>query len=257
MRPLVIFFLILCSLYAQTVNTRYSVDMSVLGSVGYADVDFMKNGDEYEIRLVATATGVAATLLSQRVETFISKGRIIKGKYTPDVFIKIKETTKKRKEERYYFDHDRKEILLKEESKKFYTKLLSSKIRTKVSTNEKKLDIYRRDDVLSIYLNTTTNCLNAQGSFKLTAIGSHDDENDITVSRLDKNAKEAASKYFSCDECAIYNLNVTPTKDKDDDIVDVLVAFDNEGLLNEAYLGEVFWVGRAVAKRVYHKISSN
>lgn len=244
-------------LEAQSVNTRYDVEMSVLGSVGYADVTLTKNSDTYEIKLVATTTGVAATLLKNRVEIFISRGRIVEGRYIPDIFVKRKETTNKIKEERYYFNHERKEIHLKEESKKFYTPLFSSKIKTKISTNERKLDKYRQNDVLSSYLNTKTNCNVLEKLFKLTAVGAHDDENDITVSCLEGEAKKSAKAHFSADVDEIYNLNVTPTTEKDDDVVDVLVALDNDGLLREAYLGEVFWVGKVVAKRIYHKVSMN
>lgn len=256
-RYLLIMFLMFCSLGAEITTTRYNVDMSVLGNVGYADVTFTKNSDTYEIKLVAVTTGIAATLLKNRVETFISRGRIIEGRYLPDIFVKQKETTKKTKEEHYSFDHEKKEIYVREESKKFSTPLFSSNVKTKISKNEKKLDIYRQNDVLSSYLNTKRDCNTVEKFFKLTAIGAHDDKNDITVSRIEGETKNIVKHYFSSGVDEIYNLNVTPTKEKDDDIVDVLVAFDNDGLLKEAYLGEVFWVGKVTAKRVYHKISSN
>ncbi|PNV84013.1 MAG: hypothetical protein C0627_02290 [Sulfurimonas sp.] len=73
---------------------------------------------------------------------------------------------------------------------------------------------------------------------------------------MEGSQRESAILNLSEETQDIYNLHVEPF-DKDDDIVDVLIAFDNDGLLKEAFLGEVFWIGKVTAKRVYHKISRN
>lgn len=60
---------------------------------------------------------MAATLLKNRVETFTSRGKIINGKYLPDIFIKTR-GNKRSRTQTYYFDHARKEIKFIEEKTK-------------------------------------------------------------------------------------------------------------------------------------------
>ena len=95
---LLIFTLILTgSLLAADFSTRYDVDVGMFGKVGYADVTLKKDENSYEMMLVAITTGTAATLTGKRVDTFISKGRIVEGRYLPQSFVKIKKTTREEK----------------------------------------------------------------------------------------------------------------------------------------------------------------
>ncbi len=264
MRYILILFLLISSLFSKDISTRYDVHVSLLGNVGYADVTLRESGDTYEIKLVANTIGVAAALLKDRVETFTSRGRVVDGRYVPDIFTASKVTTKRSRVQTYYFDHEKKEIKLIEEKTKLMNKTRfdpkTFKVRSEEinenSVEETILDVYKDADVLSSYLNTKTTCNSEQKFYKLIAVGAHDEKNNITVSCLKGLEREEAILNFSDGIQDIYNLNVEPF-DKDDEIVDVLVAFDNDGLLKEALLGEIFWVGKITAKRVYHKISSN
>lgn len=264
MKYFFILLLFLSSAFAQDFSTRYDVHVSLLGNVGHADIELKESAESYEIKLVATTTGVAAALLKNRVETFVSRGKIVEGKYLPDVFIKTKETTKKSKRTAYYFDHEKREIRVVEEKSELVNKvrfnpvsfeLISEEVK-KSSKEQSIFDEYKNNDVLSSYLNTRKECNNAAASYSLKAVGAHDDKNDITVSLLQGEEREAAASNFSGSEKEIYDLHVEPF-DKDDSIVDVLIVFDNDGLLKEALLGEIFWVGKITAKRVYHKITRN
>ena len=264
MKYFLILFLLVISLYAKDFSTRYNVHVSIFGDVGYADVELKEFGDEYEIKLVANTTGVAATLLKHRVETYISKGKIVKGRYIPDTFIKIKATTKRVRRQTYHFDHEKKEIELIEEKTKFVKKLkfkpssfeLISEDVKKSSKKKSVVDEYKEGDVLSFYLNTHKLCSGIEKFYKLKALGAHDEKNNITVSLLNESDKQAVKSNFLGEPENIYNLHVEPF-DKDDNIVDVLIVFDNDGLLKEALMDEIFWVGKITAKRVQHKITRN
>ncbi|DAB28232.1 MAG: hypothetical protein A2513_06395 [Sulfurimonas sp. RIFOXYD12_FULL_33_39] len=264
MKYMFILFLSLSSVFAQDFSTRYDVYVTLFGNVGYSDVTLKESGDNYEIKLDAYTIGTAAVLLRHRVETYISKGKIINGIYRPELFIKIKETTKKTTSDTYYFNHDKKEITLIEEKTKLVNKMqfnpanfeLISKEVKESSKKETLLDIYKDNDVLSSYLNTKANCNKEKKSYRLIAFGAHDEKNSIILSYLEDKERESAKLNFSGNIANIYNLHVEPL-DKDDSIVDVLIAFDSDGLLKEALMDEIFWVGKITAKRVYHKISSN
>ncbi|MDD5373843.1 MAG: DUF3108 domain-containing protein [Sulfurimonas sp.] len=259
MKYIILTFLFVSSIFAQDFSTRYDVHVSLFDHVGYADVTLKEDGKNYEIKLVAYTIGVAATLLSNRVETFISKGKIINGRYVPDTFVKIKETTKKTKHLTYYFDHEKKEIKLVEETTKLVTRLrpnLTFKEVQETSKEEKIEDQYMDNDSLSVYLNTKINCNAKQKTYNLIAVGAHNDKNNVLVSYLEGKDKNSAITKLSANAENIYNLHVQPF-DKRDRIVDVLVAFDNDGYMKEAFMGDVFWVGKITAKRVYHKLTSN
>lgn len=252
------------SLAAREFITRYDVHVPMFGKVGYADVTFIQNGDDYEINLVANTVGTAALLLRNRIEVFISKGKVVDGRYIPDSFVKIKETTKKTKHETYYFNHDKKEISVIEESTKLVNRLKFNPDTFKVTLKEVKessrkeevLDTYKNADALTAYLNAKANCDTPEGFYKLIAVGAHDEKNNIVVSRLEGSEKKSAKLKFSSTASHIYNLHVEPF-DKSDSIVDVLVALDDDGLLKEAFMGEIFWIGKITANRVYHNITRN
>lgn len=257
-------FLFLTFLKAQDLSTRYDVHVSLFDHVGYADVTLKEEDNRYEIKLVATTIGTAATLLGNRVDTYISKGKIIEGRYVPDIFIKSKETNKKIRKQTYRFNHDKKEINLIEEKTNivsrptFDTKSFEVKFKekTEYSKKEKTEETYANSDTLSAYLNTKLDCNAAKKEHDIFAIGANNDKNRVSISYLEGKSKERAKADFSKEIDHLYNLNVTPF-DKSDSVVDVLVSFDNDGFLREAFMGEVFWVGKITAKRVYHKIASN
>ena len=262
MRLLITTLILTGSLMAMDFSTRYDVNVGMFGKVGYADVSLTEEGNSYEMQLVATTTGTAATFTGKRIETYISKGQIIDGKYIPDTFVKIKKTTREEVTQTYSFDHVNKVInLLEEEDKwvsqtKFDTKAFKIvKTDTMESSTEKSvLPSYNGNDILSSYLNTKESCNAEQKEYNLLAIGAHNDETDVTLSFLDglKRAKVASS--FSPDTGNIYNLHVEPV-DKDEKTIDVLIAFDNDGHMKEAVLGDVFWIGEIKAKRVYHQVT--
>lgn len=260
MRYFLLLNIITTLLLAQNFSARYDVDVKLFGKVGYADITLKEDKNSYEIQLVANTIGAVATLLGNRVETFISRGKIVGGGYVPDVFIKIKETTKKTRHQTYYFDYQKKEINEVEEKTKLVSRLKfdsrSFKVISKeIKKSEKKetiLDEFKSSDILTTYLNRAITCNEGQKDFKISAVGSHDDKNDISLHYLEGKEKLDIATNFSHDIKDIYKLHVNP-HDKSDSIVDVFIGFDEKGFLKEALLGEIFWVGKITAKRVYLK----
>ncbi len=251
------------SLMAVDFSTRYDVNVGMFGKVGYADVTLKEDSEHYEMRLVAKTTGTAATLTGDRVETYISKGQRKEGKYIPDSFVKIKKTTREERRQTYTFDHQEKKIMLLEEQTKLVSgtefDTVSFKLvkvdTTEHSTDTSTLETYNENDLLSSYLNTRQSCNAEQKEYSLLAVGAHNDKKDITLSFLDGLQKDTAGSSFSEGTANIYKLHVQPI-DKEDKSIDVLIAFDNDGHMKEALLGDVFWVGEIKAERVYHRLSS-
>ncbi|MCF6339823.1 MAG: DUF3108 domain-containing protein [Sulfurimonas sp.] len=255
-------FILIGSVYAKDFSTRYDINVDMFGKVGYADITLKENGNTYEAKLIANTVDIAATLLGNRVETFTSKGKIVDGKYIPDIFIKTKTSTRKSRQQTYHFNHDKKEITLIEKKSKLVKSTKYNPIKFKIarkdiikkSSKEIVLDTYRGDDILSSYLNTQARCNSDQKQYNLLAIGAYNNKNDVTLSYLDGLQKTSASSHFAKNTQNIYNLHVKPI-DEDKSTVNILIAFDNDGIVKEAFLGEIFWIGKITAKRVYHKVS--
>jgi len=262
-KQFVIILFLFSSLMSASFSARYNVDVSLFGEVGYIDISLDEKPDTYIMTMVATTTGAAAALTANRVETYISKGKIINKVYIPSSFVKIKKTNYKYSHMTYRFKHDKKEISLLEEKEKLVTHSefdpISFKIVQKeVMESSKKNSVvekYYANDVLSSFLNTTNN-LGKQKEYALEAIGAHNDEKDVSLSLLDDMQKTKLTEKFSSGIGNICNLNVTPF-DKEDKPLDILIAFDNEGHMKEAELGDIFWIGKITARRAYYKMSCN
>jgi len=264
MRQFSIIIFIASSLVANSFSTKYDVNVGMFGKVGVANVDLQTNANQYEMQVVATLTGTAASLTGNRVESYISKGHIIEGRYIPDTFTKIKKTTRVEDVQVYSFDHKNKTVSLLENKSTWVSSSKFDPIAFKIvkkdvkETSEEKstLPEYRAQDVLSSYLNTIKTCNAQNKSYDLVAIGAHNDDTDVTLSFLEGLDRQEVASSFSNDVGNIYNLHVQPI-DKDDKTVDVNIAFDNDGHMKEAVLGNVFWIGEITAKRTYHQVSSN
>ncbi|MCF6310471.1 MAG: DUF3108 domain-containing protein [Sulfurimonas sp.] len=262
MRNILILLLLVCSLFAEGFTTRYDVNVGMFGRVGYADLTLKEDGDNYEAKLSAIMVGIAAVLTGNWVETFTSSGKIIDGRYVPNKFVKTQTRTTRSRIQTYYFNHDKKEIKLIQDKTKVVSHAKFSPVDFKIyyedvnetSHKELILDNYLQDDSLSAYFNAKLNCNAKKKVYNLLAVAARNDKNNVTLSYLVGQEKESALLNFSNDIKDIYNIHVEPF-DKDDEIVDVLVAFDKDGDMKEALLGEVFWIGKITANRVENNIT--
>ncbi|HIC43242.1 MAG TPA: DUF3108 domain-containing protein [Sulfurimonas sp.] len=262
----IFFSLLLISsvLLSNNFSTRYDVNVGVLGKVGHGDIIFTQDNDQYEIRAIATLTGMAATLTGNRFETYISTGHIVRGKYLPDTFVKIKKTTRKERIQTYTFDHKNKMVRLLEKKstwvsqKKFDPiafKILTKDVKEKTS-KEYTLDNYMNQDVLSAYFNALKSCTSLQQVYDLKAVGAHNKDQDITITFLEGEKFRRFQKKYAFSAGNIYHLHVEPFDKKEDKTVDVIVLLDEKGYMKKAVLGNVFWVGEVTATRVKHRVTN-
>lgn len=264
MKTFIISMLIVSSIFANSFSTKYDVKVGMLGKVGVADVNLETDGQEYVMSVKATLTGTAATLTGNRVESYISKGHIVEGNYVPDTFTKVKKTTRSERIQVYTFNHENKSVTLVENKSKWVSSSTFDPIAFKIvkkdvqetSEDASVLPEYRAQDVLSSYLNTVQTCNAQNKKYDLVAIGAHNDDTDVTLSFLEGLDRQEVASSFSKDIGDIYNLHVQPI-DKDETTVDVHIAFDNDGHMKEAVLGNVFWIGEITAKRTYHQVTRN
>ena len=90
--------------------------------------------------------------------------------------------------------------------------------------------------------------------YNMEAIGAYNHKKDVSLYLLSDVQKEKVADNFSKNIGKVCNLNVTPF-DKDDTIIDILIAFDGHGQMKEAVLGDIFWIGKITAQRVDDKFT--
>jgi len=265
MKMFITLLLLASSLLSYSFTTRYDVNVGVLGKVGFGDILFFQEGDNYEIHSIATLTGMAATLTGDRFETYISTGKIVNDRYLPDTFIKVKKTNRKERIQTYTFDHQNKTVTLVEE-KRFWEsetnfdpvafKLISKEVE-KTTTKKRVLKDFTDQDVLSSYFTALHACTAMQQRYQLIAVGAHNDDQDVSITFLKGKKLQEMKDKFSVKEGNIYHLHVEPFDKEEDKTVDVIVILDKDGFMKKAILANVFWVGEVTATRSKHEVKIN
>ncbi len=263
MKLFILAIILVTSLVAKDFTSRYDVHIGMFGKIGHIDLIVKEDKTSYEIKVIAKTVGSVATLTKNREELFSSKGKIVDGKYIPDVFVKTRNTNSKNKTQTYVFNHETKEIVMTQNQSELVNSTRFDPMAFKIinkqniekSTKVVTLDTYTQNDVLSSYLNAKISCNANAKDYSLLAIGAKNDKNNVSLSFLDADDKASAISSFSNDTKDVYNLHVAPF-DKDKEVVDILIAFDNDGHMKEAYLGDIFWVGEVRAVRIYTQVTS-
>ncbi|PHR57848.1 MAG: hypothetical protein COA44_05080 [Arcobacter sp.] len=204
MKVFIILMIITSTLFADSFSTKYDVKIGMFGKVGIANLHLETDGQKYEMRVKATLIGTAASLTGNRVETYISKGHITQGKYIPDTFTKIKQTTRQERIQVYTFDHKNKSVRLVNKHSKWISSTKFDTLAFKIikqdlketSQEESKLPEYKAQDVLSSYLNTVKTCNAQNKNYDLVAIGAHNDDTDVTLSFLEGLDRQAVASSF-------------------------------------------------------------
>ncbi|MDF1879784.1 DUF3108 domain-containing protein [Sulfurimonas sp. MAG313] len=249
-------------LFSQTFNARYRVDVGLFGSVGYSDVVIEDDGKTYSMSVTATTTGTAAVLSGNRMETYISKGKIVNGKYLSDSFYKYRKTTRKETIQTYTFNHEKEEITLRIQRSKWvksshFDPIVFKLIKTQEqehSDENSSLDIYTSQDIFSSYLNALNSCNAENKVYELIAVGAHNHKKSVTIFFLQKKEKQKALELLDTDITDIFRLHIQPFS-KDDTMMDILIGLDAAGHVKKAILGNVFWIGEVTSTRVSYTIA--
>ncbi len=90
MQKIILVFITLLSVsLADTFDVlKYHIDLSLLGKVGDVEIIVDTKDDEYEIRMNARTSGKIARLTARQDLTYISRGKIVDGRFITDTFEK-------------------------------------------------------------------------------------------------------------------------------------------------------------------------
>jgi len=143
-RWLVVIFLAVAGLQAETLRGEYVVEYGIFGKMGVAKATLERNATDYSIVMKARATGLAKVLSGGRVEIYRSEGFVKDGVLKPTLYSKEIYHSGKRRVKSYAFDRLHKKVRIHE-------------LRFRDGRLEKEknatLPYYADNDIFSLYFN--------------------------------------------------------------------------------------------------------
>jgi hypothetical protein len=135
---------LVAAVQAETVEAEYKVSFGILGEIGVAKAHMERGERNYRIEIEGISTGFAKALSRSRQEKQVSEGHVVNGILVPDRYSIIRSFANKTISKSYTIDH----------SKKMAVRLVEKKEDGKlVFREEKKLDFYAPNDLLTLYFN--------------------------------------------------------------------------------------------------------
>lgn len=159
---------------AETLRASYDVSYGIFGKVGTAKAQLQKEHGHYRIDIRLAATGLAASLSGNRKEFHHSEGHIKNGVLVSDLYRVIREYRSTRVVKEYRIDHQRRKV------SKVYKKYKKGKL---VDTQQKMLDFYAPNDLLTLYfdLDRLIPDKHKSGTYTFSAVGAEKQQGRVTV----------------------------------------------------------------------------
>lgn len=164
MKKIFLFLCVSISLFSSTVvqEVKYESGISIYGKIGFVDLNLKENiqNNTYIFQATTTSKGIVQYLSSNRVDIFISEGKIINEVYKPLKFTKKTSKTDYLKTTIYIFDYENNSVLKTKTVEEY--KIISTFNPISFSfDDERKLFIEEKtenidlehNDYLSLYLN--------------------------------------------------------------------------------------------------------
>ncbi len=194
--------------YASVTKVKYEGGISLYGKVAEADIVLEKNPEKgtYKMKILAASIGLVKKLTSNRVDTFVSEGRIVDGVYMPSKFTKTVTKDNYLKKITYTFDYKKDRILketyleeLKDES--YYDIVVSEIVEEErlVKSTKKKFLEMKHNDFISLYLNLSA------GNIKVGDVTYVDQKDSDVVSLMSANSFEVSKN----DAEDVYRINLS------------------------------------------------
>lgn len=148
----ILFFALASSLISSEISAAYKVTFGIFGQIGLAHTTLHIEKKKYKIKVHARTTGIAKFLSGERKEWYISSGKVDQnGILVPDFYQKTVqryshkdgEQIQKKDTKKYIFSHKAKKVYVEQTKQRGES----------VKFEEKELDYYAANDLLSIFFN--------------------------------------------------------------------------------------------------------
>ena len=181
-KPLVIWFIIVGIVTrAETIKASYQVSYGVFGQIGTAKAVLTKEDAHYTIDIALAATGVAKVLSGGRKEKHHSEGIIKDGILISHLYEVIKEYRSIKIIKRYVIDSSQHKV---------YKTYLKYKHHTLIKKEQKILNFFTTDDLLTLYFNLDKQIIDKHhaGRYIFHAVGAEKQQGKVSVIIPDANA---------------------------------------------------------------------
>ncbi|EHP30090.1 hypothetical protein SMGD1_1566 [Sulfurimonas gotlandica GD1] len=226
----------------------YVGELSLFGKIADAEITYANNGQEYNITIIGTGSGIVGALTNHKKYVMQSIGQVKDGVLIPQKYINSEYAQDFKKIKTYTFDYAKNKTYVSEYKKERVETSTFNLIRVcydtsyeDVETNKKEvLDTIFGDDMISMFFNKKNNLLSMKKNElkRMTALGSKDTQEGVIV----KHIKHEEDKY-------IYTVSV----EKDylsGGSNDATFILDADNILQESRIDGILFFGNARVRRV-------
>lgn len=233
---------------SDAVTTRYKIMLSLFGKVGEAAITVAERGDEYLMTVEDHATGLAAAISGDERDRFVSRGRIVDGRYVSDRFELCQVNNKTVETNLYLFDHEAKTVTRFQDKNETVTETEFSAInmrfedvtRQKIKKERKVLDFYSENDALSVVLNFPK-ILRSAKRVEIKPVGLAKKDRRIVISRPEEaELPELLEAFHYPTITSLVQLDSVELKS--DDAYGVLIGYNDRGGVDEVTTKETYFL---------------
>ncbi|NPA63380.1 MAG: DUF3108 domain-containing protein [Epsilonproteobacteria bacterium] len=244
MRALLLFFAAALALFGMELESSYNVTYGIFGKVAKARAVLERNETDYNISVKVYSTGIAKVLSNNRREYYFSRGKVVDGFLRPEVFKRVKESTKRKDVKEYHFDHAKRQIIVKSEKNKY------GKFHTK---SQEVLPYYTKDDILSLYFNLKKLLKPKQTRYTFYAVGGSEQNGKIDL--ILPQGKELKELKEDLKVSGLYLKVILYQKIFASKKGELYLVVDEDGVTKKGLLKDVIFfgdiVGTLTKKRIY------
>lgn len=229
---------------AETITAEYKVEFGVIGEIGIAKAKLVKDEKNYQIDVELKSTGIAKILSGNRQEHHISKGHIENGVMVSDMYQVSKSHGSKMSNKLYRTNHQTKTIT------KEYKEWENTKL---VADENKTLDFYAKDDLLTLYFNLDKKVVDKAKSHAYTfkAIGAEKQKGSVDVVIPKANdLSEFKELLGDVKDGAWYARAIIHQNIFSSDKGELLLKINKNGITQKAVLKDLIFFGDIRAKKL-------
>jgi hypothetical protein len=228
------------------VEAKYEVEFGIFGEVGEAKGKIERNATSYRIEVAAWPSGAAKRLTGERLERYMSEGKVVDGKLVPRRFVKWRHKGARVSKKEFVFDHGHRVV--------YATKSLYKNGKLLAAQRPTPLEYYAKEDLFTLYFNIFDYLPSLPaGIYRFYAVGGERRSGAVDIVIPDGDALAQMGEdlgeegiYFG----VIVHQPIFASKDGE-----LLVVADGDGVAKRVLLKDVIMFGDIVGKLVKKRVN--
>ncbi len=223
----------------KSIAADYDVSYGIIGDVGKAHATLNIEEGTYKISIQVEGKGLAKFFSKGRKEVYESTGVLKDGDFIPNLFVKNRTWGSKQQRKRYFFNHDKKEIVV----------IKTDVNGGKVEESRELLPYYAPNDILTLFFNLRTligKDLRPDKKIQLHAVGANKHDGHLSIEVPNKKLEKKIKGLLKRDDnllIVILNQKIFSSKNGE-----FFVNITQKGLCDRVVLKDVLFYGDLVGK---------